>query len=105
MAQGLTTRAFRKTKSGFPNKSMLRRHPVILWARKIDANTNSVSLFPRPRILDITADRFLVVKTLPLFRSKLRAWNDRISSLMRPEERGPCRLAGSGRPAGAGPAA
>jgi len=38
-------------------------HPEIPFARSSRASASSVSLFPRPRIRDITSDRFAFVKT------------------------------------------
>ena len=43
------------------------RQPVIPFARNSRASTSSVSLFPRPRIRDITSDRFALVKTSAIF--------------------------------------
>ena len=57
------SRSLRKTKSGFPNNATFLRHPVIPCARKIPIVRNSVSLFPFPRMRDITALRFSGVKT------------------------------------------
>jgi hypothetical protein len=39
------------------------RQPVIPFVRNNRASASSVSLFPRPRIRDITFDRFALVKT------------------------------------------
>ena len=57
------SRCFGKTKSGFPKSGHRRRQPVILDSRKISINRSSVSLFPLPRMRDITSLRFFLVKT------------------------------------------
>jgi hypothetical protein len=40
-----------------------RRHPLIPWIRSNRMNSNSVALLPRPRIRDITSERFDTEKT------------------------------------------
>lgn len=56
-------RSFGKTKSGLPKTACLRRHPVMCCERKTRIKASSVSLFPRPRMRDITALRLAGVKT------------------------------------------
>jgi len=56
-----------KTKSGLPNTGAWRRHPVMPWRRKSRIKATSVSLFPRPRMRDITCDRLALVKTSGIF--------------------------------------
>jgi hypothetical protein len=58
-----TTFSRANRKSGRPKIGRCRRHPVMPCCRKILINASSVSLFPRPRIFDITSDRFCFVKT------------------------------------------
>jgi hypothetical protein len=53
----------RKTKSGFPKMGRCRRQPVILFLRRSRARAISVSLLPRPRMRDMTSERFILVKT------------------------------------------
>lgn len=55
--------SFGKTKSGLPNTGWLRRQPLMRCRRNNFASASSVALFPRPRIRDITSDRFDLVKT------------------------------------------
>ena len=67
------SRSLEKTKSGltlnfrfllsdFPI-SLCRRQPVMRCRRNNFASASSVSLFPRPRIRDITSERLALVKT------------------------------------------
>ena len=56
------TRSRRKTKSGLPKTRAFRRQPVIPCARNSAIIRSSVSLFPFPRIADITALRLALVK-------------------------------------------
>jgi hypothetical protein len=72
------TRSWRKTKSGLPNIRAFRRQPMMRCARKSEIIRISVSLFPLPRIADITALRLVGVKTSGIgdrrkFREPLRA--------------------------------
>jgi len=57
------TRKTGKTKSGLPKMDRLRRQPVTRCNRRMWSNANSVSLLPRPRMRDITSERFFLVKT------------------------------------------
>src|ERR1043165_1240796 len=75
----IATRNLDRTKSGLTRNSEFetrnfsktcRRQPVILLRRNKRTSAISVSLFPRPRIRDITSDRFALVKTLFGFRTK-----------------------------------
>jgi len=50
-------------KSGFPNTGCPRRQPVIRCWRNNFIKASSVSLLPLPRIRDMTAERFALVKT------------------------------------------
>ena len=59
----MARRSRRKTKSGLPGRPWFRRQPLIPLERRIKANRSSVSLFPRERIADMTADRLVFVKT------------------------------------------
>lgn len=54
---------FGNTKSGLPNSLKLRLQPVKPSDLNRAINFNSVSLFPLPRIRDITELRFSIVKT------------------------------------------
>ena len=59
-----TTSLFlRNVKSGFPKMGRCRRQPVILFCRSSRASAISVALLPRPRMRDITSERFALVKT------------------------------------------
>lgn len=52
-----------------------RRQPLMPCRRNNLASASSVSLFPRPRIRDITSDRFALVKTSGIcFYRRLRRW-------------------------------
>jgi hypothetical protein len=55
--------SFRKTKSGLPNTAWCLLQPVMPPIRSNFASAISVSLLPRPRILDMTSERFSFVKT------------------------------------------
>ena len=59
----IARRSLRKTKSGLPKTGRLRRQPVMRCARNSFASAISVSLLPRPRMRDITSERFVLVKT------------------------------------------
>ncbi len=59
----ITTRSLRNVKSGRPGSAVCRRHPVMAAACKSFTRASSVSLLPRPRMRDITCERFAVVKT------------------------------------------
>ena len=59
----IARRSFGKTKSGLPKTGRLRRQPVMRCARNNFASANSVFLLPRPRMRDITSERFALVKT------------------------------------------
>ncbi len=52
-----------KTKSGFPKTGRLRRQPVTRCFRNRLIKASSVSLFPLPRMRDMTCDRLVLVKT------------------------------------------
>src|SRR5258708_2713303 len=52
-----------KTKSGLPGSFESRRQPTIRLTLKICASRSSVSLFPAPRMRDMTSERFFAVKT------------------------------------------
>ena len=58
-----TSRCLRNVKSGFPKMGRCRRHPVILFCRRRMASAISVALLPRPRMRDMTSERFAFVKT------------------------------------------
>jgi len=47
-----------KMKSGFPGNGRCLRQPLIPWARRIEANFNSVSLLPFDRMAAMTCERF-----------------------------------------------
>lgn len=51
------------TKSGFPKTGRLRRQPVTRCLRNRLIKASSVSLFPLPRMRDMTCDRLVLVKT------------------------------------------
>ena len=57
------TRCLRKTKSGFPGNEGCLRQPLIPWARRIEANLNSVALLPFDRMAAMTCERFRFEKT------------------------------------------
>lgn len=57
------TRWFGKTKSGLPKTGRERRQPVIWCRRNRAINASSVSLFPRPRMRAMTAERLALLKT------------------------------------------
>ena len=57
------SRCSRNVKSGFPRSDECRRQPQIRCSRSNNMSAISVLLFPRPRIRDMTCDRFAFVKT------------------------------------------
>lgn len=63
---------FENEKSGLPKIEICLRQPVILFCRNRRASAISVSLFPRPRIRDITSERFALVKTSAISASPAR---------------------------------
>ena len=65
-------RARRKMKSGLPNTGWCRRQPVTPAARNSWVSASSVSLFPRPRMRDITWERLALVKTLSILNCRSR---------------------------------
>lgn len=58
-----TNRCLQKVKSGFPKIGRCRRQPVILFCRNRRMSAISVALLPRPRIRDMTSERFALLKT------------------------------------------
>jgi hypothetical protein len=54
---------FRKTKSGLPGSLACRLQPMIPLARNNRTSASSVRSLPRPRIRDMTSERFSLVKT------------------------------------------
>jgi hypothetical protein len=59
--------SFLNTKSGLPRIGECLRQPLIPVARSNFAKATSVFLFPRPRMSDITSDRFDFVNTSGIF--------------------------------------
>src|SRR5205085_8020028 len=53
-----TRRSFRNVKSGLPKSGRCRRQPLMPFSRNSRAIAHSVFLLPRPRIRDITSERF-----------------------------------------------
>ena len=68
---------FGNTKSGLPGSFEPRLQPVIPVSRNMSMRRSSVSLFPVPRIRDITSDRLAFVNTSGTVKRRLDSQYDK----------------------------